>query len=181
MGTYYDIDAIMTDAQKVPCTFTLTVPGLGYMEGSPGQPIHSGTSVALPIWLAEILAVSQSLGTAPMATIDMPLCLQPRVLNALKADPRTVDLRQQAAHFYSLGARMLELFEEDDLVDVLLQTFKQRAAIISDHASNARGALSDAKGVDFMRGLDEQERCLFRIAHDSGNATRAWMVDVKKT
>lgn len=36
MGSYYDIDAILTDAQKVPCTFDINVPGLGYMEGNPG-------------------------------------------------------------------------------------------------------------------------------------------------
>jgi len=59
MGSYYDVDAILTDAQvgsatrsevfswslvlifihpfqKVPCTFDVTVPGLGYMEGNPG-------------------------------------------------------------------------------------------------------------------------------------------------
>lgn len=40
-------------------------------------------------------------------------------MNALKADPKTVDLRAQAAHFYSIGARMLELFEEEEMVDIL--------------------------------------------------------------
>lgn len=54
-----------------------------------------------------------------MATIDMPSALSQRVLNALKADPRTVDLRQQAPHFFSLAARMLDLFEEDAMIDVL--------------------------------------------------------------
>jgi len=55
-----------------------------------------------------------------MATIDLPTSLSSRVLNALKADPRTVDLRAQAPHFFSLGARMLELFEEEEMVDVLI-------------------------------------------------------------
>lgn len=41
MATYYDIDAILTDAQKVPCTFELDVPGLGYLEGNPGQDVRS--------------------------------------------------------------------------------------------------------------------------------------------
>lgn len=54
-----------------------------------------------------------------MATIDMPTALSPRVMNALKASPRTVDLRAQVPHFYSLGIRMLELFEEDEIVEVL--------------------------------------------------------------
>lgn len=74
----------------------------------------------------------------------------------MKADPRTVDIRALAPHFYALGARMLELFEEDDLVDVLSDSFKKRAKEIADQAHNPRGALGE--GADFLRGLDEQER-----------------------
>jgi GINS complex subunit 3 len=40
-------------------------------------------------------------------------------MNALKADPRSVDLRALAPHFYSLSERVLELFEEEEMVDVL--------------------------------------------------------------
>ena len=60
-----------------------------------------------------------------MTTIDMPHALSSRVMNALKADPRTVEVRAQAPHFYSLGARMLELFEEDEMVDVLCDVRSQ--------------------------------------------------------
>jgi GINS complex subunit 3 len=52
-------------------------------------------------------------------TLDLPSALSERVLNALKADPRTVDLRSLAPHFYSLGIRVLELFEEDNIADIL--------------------------------------------------------------
>jgi GINS complex subunit 3 len=34
--SYYDVDAILTDAQKLPCTFEIDVPGLGYLDGNPG-------------------------------------------------------------------------------------------------------------------------------------------------
>ena len=49
----------------------------------------------------------------------MPEALSERVMNALKADPRTVDLRALAPHFYNLSERILEIFEEEDMVDVL--------------------------------------------------------------
>lgn len=49
----------------------------------------------------------------------MPEALSERVLNALKADPRTVDLRSLAPHFYNLSERILELFEEEEMVDIL--------------------------------------------------------------
>lgn len=40
MGSYYDIDAILTDAQKVPCTFEIDVPGLGYIDGNAGGDVN---------------------------------------------------------------------------------------------------------------------------------------------
>ena len=42
-------------------------------------------------------------------------------MNALKADPKTVELRALAPHFYALGARILDLFEDDELADVLTE------------------------------------------------------------
>ena len=141
--SYYDIDAILTDAQKVPCTFELTVPGLGYVEGNMSGDMKQGSKVELPLWLGEMLAlryiirsscmprdtsykqrfihttISQSLNTSSLVTIDHPTALAPRVLNALKADPRTVDLRALAPHFYNLGSRILELFEEEEMIEVL--------------------------------------------------------------
>jgi len=81
--------------------------------------MKQGTRVSLPLWLGEMLAVGQRLGTSPLVTLDLPPALSQRVLNALKADPKTVDLRALALHFYGLGARILELFEEDEMVEVL--------------------------------------------------------------
>jgi len=137
---------------------------------------------------------SQSLNTSALVTLDTPSALAPRVMNALKADPRTVDLRALAPHFYNLGARILELFDEDDMIDVLADSFKSRVAIIADQAHNPRGALGE--GADFMRGLDENERqrtyftiaeyssvniiLVFRAAHDSAKGVRTWMTDLKK-
>ncbi|EEA20310.1 hypothetical protein ZTR_01768 [Talaromyces verruculosus] len=177
--SYYDIDAILTDAQKLPCKFELEVPGLGFLEGNPGENIKTGTQVDLPLWLGEMLSIGARLGTSRLVTLDLPSALSERVLNALKADPRTVDLRSLAPHFYSLGIRVLELFEEDNMADILSDTFRRRASEIADHAHNSRGALGE--GVEFLRGLDETERQLFRIAHDSAKEIRIWAGEAKKS
>jgi GINS complex subunit 3 len=84
-----------------------------------GMQIKEGTKLELPLWLAEMLAVSQTQAGTSTLSLDLPHSLSPRVLNALKADPRTLDLRALAPHFYALGARMLELFEEDEVSEVL--------------------------------------------------------------
>ncbi|RDL41143.1 DNA replication complex GINS protein psf3 [Venustampulla echinocandica] len=184
--SYYDIDAILTDAQKVPCTFELDVPSLGYLDNNAGHTLRSGTRVDLPLWLAEMLAVSAPSSSKSLVTLDIPPSLAPRVMNALKADPKSVDLRALAQHFYGLGARILELFEEEEICDVLMEGWRTRAAEISDHASNAGqgqrggGGGVGSDGVEFLRGLDEAERGLFRVQHDSSKAIRVWMGETKK-
>ncbi|KAJ5374857.1 GINS complex [Penicillium concentricum] len=175
--SYYDIDSILTDAQKLPCTFELEVPGLGILEGNAGEDIKAGTRIDLPLWLGEMLSIGARLGTARLVTLDMPDALSERVMNALKADPRTLDLRALAPHFYNLSERILELFEEEEMVDVLGDAFKKRAAEIADHAHNSRGAVGG--GVDFLRGLDETERQLFRAAHDRAKDMRIWSGEAK--
>ncbi|OJD23222.1 DNA replication complex GINS protein psf3, partial [Blastomyces percursus] len=154
--SYYDLDAILTDAQKLPCTFELEVPGLGYLDGNVGEDIKPGTRIDLPLWLGEMLAVGARTNSSPLVNLELPSALSEKVLNALKADPRTVDLRSLAPHFYRLGVRMLELVEAEEMVDVLMETFKKRAMEIADHAHNSHGSLGD--GVEFLRGLDETER-----------------------
>lgn len=44
-----------------------------------------------------------------------------------------------------------------------IQTFKERAAEIADHAHNPRGVLGEAQ--DFLRGLDEMERQCRRLRY----------------
>jgi GINS complex subunit 3 len=68
---------------------------------------------------------SQSLNTTSLVTIDTPSALSPRVLNALKADPRTVDLRALAPHFYNLGARISELFEEEEQEEAMIEVLSE--------------------------------------------------------
>ncbi|KAL2352364.1 DNA replication complex GINS protein PSF3 [Cryomyces antarcticus] len=200
MSSYYDVDAILTDSHKLPCKFMLTVPGLGYIDGNVGEDMKQGTQVELPLWLGEVMAVSiappprsptsvatlfrlpshlpsSAVGTQ-LIELDLPDALSTRIMNVLQADAKTVDIRALAPHFYTLAARILELFDEKGMVEILDEAFKKRAAEIADQAHNPRGALGE--GAEFLRGLDETERQLFRVAHDSAKAVRMWMTELKK-
>ncbi|KAL8838265.1 MAG: hypothetical protein Q9176_005194 [Flavoplaca citrina] len=176
--SYYSISAILTSAQKVPCTFDLPIPNLGFLDDNPGGDIPPHTPISLPLYLAELLAVQQ-LDSRPLLTLDLPASLGPRVLNALKADAKSVDLRALEVYFFEGASRVLELLEEEGVGDVVSEAFKKRAAEIADHARNARGGTSSGEGGEFLRGLDEWERGLFRAAHDSSKAVRMWMGEVK--
>lgn len=186
--SYYDIDAILTDAEKVPCKFELDVAELGYLDNNPAQPLKSGTTIGLPLWLAELLALANRAPTSAdedaksFVSLNLPPSLSNEVMAALKADPRAVPLRDQSHNFYGLGTRMLDLFEEKEICAILRRTFVTRAADIALHAGKA-GAADDigiGSGEEFLRGLEEWERKLFKKAHDGAKGSKEWMEGVKK-
>lgn len=218
--SYYDVDAILTDAEKIPCEFQIDVPGLGYLDQNPSHTLKAGTRLQLPLWLAEIMALANGGGddSTPFLSLNLPPSLRSEVVQALKADPRAVPLRDQSAHFYALATRMLDLFEDPDLAAVLRSAFVGRADDIALHArkvggqatgesSSTGGAVGghgghgshasdpDKKddpgntssnlgtgyaGQEFLRGLDEWERKVFRQTHDGAKAGREFVDNVKR-
>ncbi|KAL8763265.1 MAG: hypothetical protein Q9184_000905 [Pyrenodesmia sp. 2 TL-2023] len=167
--SYYSIDAILTDAQKIPCTFSLPIPHLGHLDDNPGGDIPVHVPIQLPLYLATLLAIQRLSPTAPpLVSIDLPDSLGPRVLNALKADPRTVNLRGLERGFYEGAGRVLELLEDEGegVGECVGEAFKIRAAEIADHARNtSRGGMAGGEGEGFLRGLEEWERqCEFQYS-----------------
>ncbi|ERT03360.1 hypothetical protein HMPREF1624_01673 [Sporothrix schenckii ATCC 58251] len=143
--SYYDVDDILTDAEKIPCEFQIDVPGLGYLDQTPSHTLKAGTRLQLPLWLAEMLALANNAAAStsedakPFLTLNLPPALRHDVVQALKADPRTVPLRDQSAHFYALATRMLDLFEDADLAAVLRDAFVGRTDDIGMHARKVGG------------------------------------------
>lgn len=75
----------------------------------------------LPLYLALLLCVQRLSSSftnntqeTPLLTIDLPPSLSPRVLNALRADPRTVDLRGLERGWYEGAGRVLEVLEDEE-------------------------------------------------------------------
>lgn len=47
---------LLTSLQKLPCTFALDVPGLGYLEGTDND-LRAGAKLELPMWLGQTLTL----------------------------------------------------------------------------------------------------------------------------
>ena len=61
---YWSVEAILAESQRLPCTFGVDVPGLGYLEESGEVDVrktltqmHKHTRVELVYWMAHMLAV----------------------------------------------------------------------------------------------------------------------------
>lgn len=67
--SYYSISAILTSAQKVPCTFDLPIPNLGFLDDNPGGDVRS-PSCPFPPPRRDLLA---SITSSPPPSSPLPL------------------------------------------------------------------------------------------------------------
>jgi len=166
--SYYSVEQILTENEKATCTFDLDVPQLTVLNN--GSKIDRGTKLELPLWIAEMLAVSRPRGEgSALAALEMPEALGLKVMNALRADPKSVALKQQSMYFYGVGERMLQLFDDDEVAEVLTDTFKQRALEIADKAQNFKGTRDE-----FIDSMEDHERKLFKAAHEGSRDVKRW-------
>lgn len=171
--SYYSIDEIETDGIKVPAKFLVEARDLGFLMPSgsrnetPDPNIHAGAEVVLPLWLATPLA-AESLSEnsdEPILELVEPKALHSDVLNVLKSEPLTLDLRDQDRLFTYLALRWSEMFTSNELTEILQKTVRTRAAYIFDMALAQQG--NDQK-------LDEYEQHLYSIASATERDIRQW-------
>lgn len=171
-GNYYDIDDILADGEKIPCRFSITVPGLGYLEGNPGRAIDKDTQLELPIWLAEILAICE-IGSNKQSFIDLiePDFISSQVLNAIKTNSTTVDLHKLLPNFYRIIEKWCTMFNDEQLIMIVMDLLKNRAAEINNYANNTNKSINN----DFIYTLDEFEKKLYKLTSDSNKNMRNWL------
>ncbi|CAK7898113.1 DNA replication complex GINS protein Psf3p [[Candida] anglica] len=173
MSDYYDLDAILADGEKIPCRFNMSVPGLGYLEGNPGKPVEKDTKVELPLWLAEVLAVCELSEASQTSFIDLanPDFISQKVLNAIKANPLTVDLHSILTNYYKLSEKWAAMFNDAELAQVISTMLKERAFEINNYACNANKSTNN----NFLYSLDEFEKALYKKTATSNKQMRQWI------
>ncbi|KAK9459613.1 uncharacterized protein V1516DRAFT_627978 [Lipomyces oligophaga] len=156
---------------------------MGYLEGgrSTEPDIKLNTRMELPLWLAEVLGtcINDSFPDG-LIRLSTPACLSSSVMNALRSDSLSVDLRKQSMHFYKLAQRWYSISSDSDLViEVVTDALRQRAAAINDFAHNSRNPTNGTDVNEFLEKLDDTELGLFRASHESSKEFKKW-VSIKK-
>ncbi|WFC94460.1 DNA replication protein [Malassezia brasiliensis] len=152
---YWSVEAILAESQRLPCTFGVDVPGLGYLEESGEVDMHKHTRVEL----------------VEIVTIQMPRAFGSRVRAALDASPTSVQLHNLLPHWYALAVRLARLLESDALYAMLSKTYVGRiariyelAVLLSRTPADASARSTDAALTHdmqaFMQGLDDSEQVL---------------------
>ncbi|XP_021823589.1 DNA replication complex GINS protein PSF3-like [Prunus avium] len=106
MASYYDIDDILVEEQRVPVVFQQAVNGVDIDPSAETHCVEPGSKVELPYWLAHELHLRK------VAKMKVPACFNQRTKLELGADGASVDLRSRCLHFYEFGCKIAPLVVE---------------------------------------------------------------------
>ncbi|KAL6451483.1 PSF3 DNA replication complex GINS protein PSF3 [Candida maltosa Xu316] len=172
---YYNLDDILAENEKIPCKFSVTVPGLGYLEGNPGKPILEDTKIELPYWLAHILGTLE-ISDTHMVELGDPDFINKKVINAIKSDPSSLDLHKLTPYFYLMVLKWGSLYDDEVLIENIMNCLKSRSLEIYNFSSNANKTLNN----EFLYTLDEFEKSLFKSTSESNKLMRQWFKKISK-
>eukprot|EP00300_Choanocystis_sp_HF-7_P000900 c10744_g1_i1.p1 GENE.c10744_g1_i1~~c10744_g1_i1.p1 ORF type:complete len:121 (+),score=20.20 c10744_g1_i1:53-364(+) len=102
--SYYSIEEILSEEEKVPCVFQRPTTRLGFVDPSLDEDdIPVGSTVLLPWWLGRHLM------TTGVVVLGTPRFLTARVRESLLADSRCVPLRDKCPYFYEMSFALSDL------------------------------------------------------------------------
>ncbi|KAH9045142.1 GINS complex, Psf3 component [Lactarius hengduanensis] len=178
---YYSIDSILSENQKIQCTFKVDIPDMGHLDGGHERDIKAQSKIQLPLWLAFILIYSDYVDFA------VPTPFSSRVRNALNAEAKSVRLSAlvgAGGHWYGFGKIIMRLLDDaqaNEMSDLLTKTFRDRLAEVIDQAQHfaalgpaGGGGQSGDSALAFREGLEVSERELFSLAQESAKKTKQW-------
>ncbi|KAI0291723.1 GINS complex Psf3 component [Russula brevipes] len=172
---YYSIDSILSENQKIQCTFKVDIPDMGHLDGGHERDIKARSKVQLPLWLAFILIYSD------YADFTIPPPFSSRVRNALNAEAKSVRLSALVGAgnlWYGFGKIIMRLLDDapaNEMSELLTKTFRNRLVEVIDQAQHF-ATLGPAGGgaLTFREGLEVTERELFLLAQESAKKTKQW-------
>ncbi|OBA15149.1 uncharacterized protein OGAPODRAFT_101621 [Ogataea polymorpha] len=181
--SYYDIDDILADSQKLPCKFSITIPGLGYLNGEPGRPIKENVRLELPIWLAEILAICSISNSSEYEENDEyrettflkllePEFFSPVFLNFIKSDALRLNLNPYM-FYYRIVTKWSNMFGDAELVELISKALVDRASELNDLSFKLNDHFTGGN-LEFMNNLDSYEKQLFKNSHKSYKDLKMW-------
>jgi len=106
---YYSIDSILSENQKIQCTFKVDIPDMGHLDRGNERDIKAQSKVQLPLWLAFILIYSD------YADFTIPPPFNSRVRNALNAEAKSVRLSAlvgAGSLWYGFGKIIMRLLDD---------------------------------------------------------------------
>lgn len=118
MWKHLDIDALLSEEERVPCIFKSEADGLGFLDRS-GEfdDLNAGTKVELPLWMAQVLSKKS------MVSLELPKHFDKKMRDHIAAGAVTINLKEFSVYYYEVGMQLAQSLKDDDLRNTLRIAF----------------------------------------------------------
>ncbi|KAI8832970.1 hypothetical protein BJ741DRAFT_613353 [Chytriomyces cf. hyalinus JEL632] len=160
--SFWDIDHVLAEQQKIPCFVALDVPGYGFLDGNSSENLCKNTRIELPFWMVTPLIAAEQV------ELEYPHCFARRALDDVATSAVSVNLNGLSPFFFLFGVKFVNLIEDANLGNVLADAFSQRIAEIMQYSQSGR---SYSK---FISTLDDTEKQIFKTGQESFSKIQRW-------
>jgi len=193
MSVYFDIDDILMEEQRVPCTFRYNAEGLGFLsagtvtrrktneddveedldssdedDGSDAEKdmLGAGSTIELPFWLAKPLKDKK------IVAVDFPHFFNARARKKFNANANawSVNIKEKNYYYYGFGIKLAKLLNDKTLPSMMRTILALRFNRIIDQAQNC---IHEDTSI-FRRQLTHCELKLFQAGFKSAMAGHKW-------
>lgn len=115
---YLDIDNILAEEERLPCTFSVTANNLGFLDPSSNNTsLASNTTVELPLWLV------QELYKEGIVQIQTPKHFGQKMRDELDTNNTNVNLAGYSHYYFDVGLILSNATRDADLLRTLRAAF----------------------------------------------------------
>ncbi|KAK5583512.1 hypothetical protein RB653_005108 [Dictyostelium firmibasis] len=162
--SYFDINDILAEEQKITCNFFYDAYNLGQLEeGSRDSDMKKGSSIDLPYWMALPLAKSN------FVSVIMPLSYQDEYKNKLNTEPNLISMRN-FPYYDKIGVQLSDFFGDRKLKLLLFKAFRDRFLDIYKKSVN----LKETDISKILGNMTYQEREVFTYGYKSSLEYDKW-------
>ena len=162
-----DINSILSEEERIPCTFGHTSLKLGHLDASAeDNDISEGTQVDIPMWLGEVFQ------SKSVVAINPPKHFGKKMRDEMRAGAASVNLREFSYYFFDVGLHLAHISRDDILRDTLMKAFTgDRYRALTVH-SLTPGTNEDAS--EYSQSLTSSELEIYKKGLRSLQNLQGW-------
>lgn len=113
-----DLDAILSEEERIPCVFQMDAQGLGFLDPTNDRSnLQQGAKVELPLYMAKALT------QRGMTEMELPKHYELKMRHNIAASALNINLKEYTPYYFEVGMELAAQLRDKDLQDTVRIAF----------------------------------------------------------